>query len=190
MIGVSIELPGWIGPMVERAGRLPSDESRLGLAVEMSRRNVEESTGGPFAAIIVSEVSGAVLGAGVNVVMPSSVAIAHGEVMAIAIAGQKLGSFDLGAREPAGLYTSCEPCMMCMGATIWSGVTRLVIGARDADAAAVGFDEGPKPSDWVVQFETRGIEVVRDLLRADAAAVLDEYLETNGDIYNAKRDKS
>lgn len=190
MTALSIGLPDWLEPMVEQAGNLSNEEARLDLAIRMSRRNVEENTGGPFGAVIVDETSGIVLGAGVNVVMPTSVAIAHGEVMAIAIAGQRLGSFDLGADGPTGLYTSCEPCMMCMGATIWSGVTKLTIAARDADAAAVGFDEGPKPADWLEQFQARGIEVVTDLLRDDAVDVLHDYLDTNGEIYNAKRGES
>ena len=66
----------------------------------------------------------------------------------------------------------------------WSGVTRLVCGARAADAEAIGFDEGPKPRGWIAALERRGIAVVRDVRRADAVAVLRAYAAAGGAIYN------
>jgi hypothetical protein len=74
---------------------------------------------------------------------------------------------------------------MCFGAIPWSGVSRLVCGARDADARAAGFDEGPKLKDWVGALAERGIEVVRDVLHAEATAVFAEYAAAGGAIYNA-----
>lgn len=184
---ITIELPGWIDAVVADAGPLADDDERLGLAIKLARRNVAEGTGGPFGALVVEESSGEVLAAGVNVVVPSSTAIAHAEITAIAIAGQRLGNFDLGGGGRMGLYSSTEPCLMCLGATVWSGVGRLVIGARDEDAAAVGFDEGPKPDRWVEKLATRGIEVTADVLRPQAADVLREYAAVGGPIYNAER---
>jgi len=73
---------------------------------------------------------------------------------------------------------------MCFGAVPWSGVTRLVCGARDEDARSIGFDEGPKLANWVEALEQRGITVVRDVLREQAANVLREYADTGGTIYN------
>ena len=73
---------------------------------------------------------------------------------------------------------------MCLGAVPWSGVTRLVCGARDEDARRVGFDEGAKPADWIGAMESRGIAVVRDVLRAEAVAVLDLYVARGGRIYS------
>jgi tRNA(Arg) A34 adenosine deaminase TadA len=77
--------------------------------------------------------------------------------------------------------------VQCFGATTWSGVRRLVCGARDEDARAIGFDEGPKLPDWVGALEERGISVVRDTCRDEAAAVLRDYAESGGLIYNARR---
>ncbi len=184
---IRIDLPEWLDGAVAQAGALDGDEDRIGLAIDLARRNVTEGTGGPFAALVVEESSGVVLAAGVNVVVPSSTAIAHGEITAIAAAGQRLGNFDLGAKTRTGLYSSTEPCLMCLGATVWSGVSRLVLGARDADAAAVGFDEGPKPDHWPDQLRARGIEVRFDIRRADAAQVLLDYADLGGPIYNADR---
>jgi hypothetical protein len=72
---------------------------------------------------------------------------------------------------------------MCLGATPWSSV-------RDEDASAIGFDEGEKPIQWVPALERRGITVVRDVLREEAASVLRECVENGGEIYNARRGSS
>lgn len=79
---------------------------------------------------------------------------------------------------------------MCLGASHWSGVRRVVCGAADSDAAAAGFDEGPKPDDWVAALRQRGIEVVEGLLRHEAAAVLAEYKLRGGEIYNSLNNQS
>ena len=76
---------------------------------------------------------------------------------------------------------------MCLGAIPWSGVRRVVCGARGADACAIGFDEGAKPADWVAALTGRGIEVLRDVLRDEAQAVLRHYAESGRNIYNARR---
>ena len=95
------------------------------------------------------------------------------------------------ARLPAHeLVTSVEPCAMCLGAVPWSGVRRLVCGARGEDACAIGFDEGAKPADWVRGLESRGIEVQRDVLRAAAVAVLRRYVEEGGVLYNPSSSRS
>jgi tRNA(Arg) A34 adenosine deaminase TadA len=72
---------------------------------------------------------------------------------------------------------------MCFGAIPWSGVRRLSCGARAADAEAIGFDEGAKPRDWVGELARRGIEVVRDVGRKEAVAVLRAYSDAGAEIY-------
>jgi tRNA(Arg) A34 adenosine deaminase TadA len=76
---------------------------------------------------------------------------------------------------------------MCLGALPWSGVARVVCGARDADARAVGFDEGDKPADWVEALQARGIEVLVDVEREAAAALLRDYVARGGLVYNGTR---
>jgi tRNA(Arg) A34 adenosine deaminase TadA len=126
---------------------------------------------------------------GVNLVTAANLSAAHVEIVAIMIAQRVLGNFDLGARgrPPYELVASTEPCAQCFGAVPWSGVRRLVCGAQDKDASEIGFDEGPKMADWVSSLERRGISVVRDVHRAEAAAVLQEYTERGGAIYNARQ---
>jgi tRNA(Arg) A34 adenosine deaminase TadA len=82
------------------------------------------------------------------------------------------------------LVTSCEPCAMCLGATLWSGVRRLVYGAGREDAARLHFDEGPVFPQSYHYLEERGITIVRNLLRDEAVAVLGEYQAQSGTIYN------
>jgi len=81
------------------------------------------------------------------------------------------------------LFTSCEPCAMCLGATLWSGVSRLVCGAAKDDAQAIGFDEGPVFKESYEHLEKQGVSVTKLVLREEAARVLQRY-GTSGMIYN------
>jgi tRNA(Arg) A34 adenosine deaminase TadA len=84
------------------------------------------------------------------------------------------------------LFTSCEPCAMCLGATLWSGVARIVCGATKDDAQSIGFDEGPVFEESYRHLERAGIKVTRNVLRAEAAKVLQRYGGGGcGPIYNA-----
>jgi tRNA(Arg) A34 adenosine deaminase TadA len=180
------EAPDWldVGPLV-----LLTDEARMQHVLRLAARNVAERGGGPFAAGVFESDSGRLVAAGVNRVVPLNCSLAHAETMALARAQQRLGCFDLAASHlpPLALVCSTEPCLMCLGAVLWSGVRRLVCGARSRDAAAIGFDEGPKPRAWVAELEKRGIAVRRDVCRADAAAVLRRYAAGGGPIYNSCR---
>ena len=183
-------LPWWVEEMLgDDPATYPSVEDQMRLVVALASRNVAEGTGGPFAAAVFEIEGGRLVAPGVNMVVPTSTAVAHAETVAISVAGVVSGSFDLGAEgAPAAvLVTSTEPCAMCFGAVPWSGVRRLVCGARDEDARAVGFDEGPKMGDWVERLEERGIEVVRDVYRTDAREVLEAYVRGGGVVYNGRQ---
>lgn len=187
---VSFELPEWVEDLVSGKGEFyPTKEERMRLAIELSRLNTERGTGGPFGAAIFESESGRLLAPGVNLVTTANLSTAHAEMVAIMVAQQVVGSFDLGEEGlPAyELVASTEPCAMCFGATPWSGVRSLVCGGRDEDARSIGFDEGPKMSDWPSALRERGISVERDVLREEAASVLRGYAESGGLIYNARR---
>jgi tRNA(Arg) A34 adenosine deaminase TadA len=155
--------------------------------IKLARQNIDHRTGGPFGAAIFETGSGKLLAPGVNLVEPANCSIAHAEMVAIALAQQTKGSYDLGQGETiCELVTSTEPCAMCLGAIPWSGVRRVVCGARGEDACAIGFDEGAKPADWVGALTRRGIEVTRDVLRDEASAVLNYYHTHGGLIYNSR----
>lgn len=180
------ELPGWCDSIEPGIRTAPIEQVRF--AIDLARRNVTERTGGPFGATIFEMESGRCVAFGVNLVVPTNTAIAHAEIVAIALAGVARGTFDLGAdgQPEMVLATSTEPCAMCFGAVPWSGVRRLATGARDEDARAIGFDEGPKMAGWRAALEERGIDVMTDVAREEGAAVLREYLAAGGDIYNGR----
>ncbi|MDT8408764.1 MAG: nucleoside deaminase [Wenzhouxiangellaceae bacterium] len=189
-VSFTISLPAWCVEFSKTLPeRLQSDHDAMRLAIDLSRRNVVEDTGGPFAAVVSAIDDGRIIAIGVNRVEPDHCSSAHGEIVALSLAQSRLGSFDLSAAEtgPLQLATSCEPCAMCLGAIPWSGIKRLVCGATKADAAATGFDEGERIDDWIGMLNRRGIRVETGILRADAARVLEDYRKRGARIYNPSR---
>lgn len=188
---VTITLPDWTAEFLQgKATHFPDPEERMRLAIELSRWNVERGTGGPFGAAVFEEESGRLVAVGVNRVVPLNCSTAHAEVLALSMAQAKLDQFDLGAPGlPAHeLVTSSQPCAMCFGASIWSGIRRMVYGATANDVESlVGFDEGPLPSDWKQQMTARGIEVVGEMLRDEAREVLALYSQKQGVVYNGRQ---
>ncbi len=186
---LKIQLPNWVESFLNEAGYFQSQiEERMRLVVELSRHNVEQKTGGPFAAAVFDR-QGNLIAPGLNLVLTANCSILHAEIVAIALAQKILGRYDMGdgGRIHYDLVTTTQPCAMCLGAVPWSGVSRLICGARDEDARRIGFDEGSKPANWIGELEHRGIAVVCDVLRKEAAEVLEEYKASGGPIYNAGR---
>jgi tRNA(Arg) A34 adenosine deaminase TadA len=181
-----LQLPDWMKEFLAGAERnFVSIEERMRLVITLSRLNIEHKTGGPFGAAVFERESGKLIAAGVNIVIPANCSIAHAEIMAISIAQQVLGHYDLSSEEMPcyELVTSTAPCAMCLGAIPWSGVRRVICGARDEDARSIGFDEGEKPQNWVSSLESRGITVIQDVLRKEAREVLLQYRDSGGVIY-------
>jgi tRNA(Arg) A34 adenosine deaminase TadA len=174
---IHLTLPPWIGDVADASRPYESDEARVGLAIELSRQNVDRGGGGPFGAAIFDQRSGRLLAVGVNRVLPQSCSVAHAEMMVIMIAQQRLSRHRL--NEDGGHYvlaTSSQPCCQCYGACVWAGIDELLIGARSDDVEELTeFDEGPLPSDWIGELERRQIVVRRDILREQARKVLADY---------------
>jgi guanine deaminase len=105
-------------------------------AIALATTNVTSGRGGPFGAVIVKD--GVVVATGVNLVTATNDPTAHAEVTAIRNACQALGTFQL---EGCELYTSCEPCPMCLAATYWARCAKIFYGCCAADAAKAGFDD-------------------------------------------------
>ncbi|MCI2244790.1 nucleoside deaminase [Xanthomonas sp. PPL568] len=173
---VHLTLPAWIHEAVDPQAAYASDADKVALAIALSRMNVEHGSGGPFGAVVFD--GDRIVAAGVNRVVPHNTSLAHAENMAYMLAQQRVQNFRLNAAlsGPVTLATSSQPCCQCFGATVWAGIDRLLIGARAEDVESLTeFDEGPLPADWVGELNKRGIEVVRDLHRDDARAVLAHY---------------
>ena len=105
-------------------------------AIELATENVHNGLGGPFGAVIVK--NDRIIGEGANLVTATNDPTAHGEIIAIRNACQAIASFSLQA---CAIYTSCEPCPMCLGAIYWARPAGVIYGASAADAAAAQFDD-------------------------------------------------
>jgi tRNA(Arg) A34 adenosine deaminase TadA len=186
----TLHLPDWLEELTARTGHpFPTLEERMRFVIELSRLNIRECTGGPFGAAVFHRDNGTLLACGVNLVLACKCSMLHAEVVALIQAQRTVDSHDMSAAglPPYEMVTSTEPCAMCLGAVTWSGVRRLVCGARREDAEEIGFDEGEKPSAWRDALERRGIEVIQDICREEAVAVLREYRAAGGTIYNPAR---
>jgi len=184
-----LRLPEWTGAfLVDRWEAYQEVEDRMRLAAALARKNIDTGTGGPFGAAVFDMRSSRLLSVGVNLVESSNCSVLHAEVVALILAQQRLGTYDLGAEGMPGceLVTSVEPCAMCLGAIPWSGIRRLVCGAPGKEAEAIGFDEGDKPADWAGSLERRGIEVIRGVLASEAGDVLKRYGSMGGKIYSPR----
>jgi guanine deaminase len=128
-----------LSPLREVEGKLAISAANpefMRRTIALATANVVSGAGGPFAALIVRD--GKIAGEGVNTVTATNDPTAHGEVNAIRAACKALGTFKLTGCQ---LYTSCEPCPMCLAATYWARIDAIYYGCRAADAARAGFDD-------------------------------------------------
>lgn len=185
-----ISLPDWaIEENRKLPDAIPNLEDRMRAVIQFSRLNFEQQTGGPFAAGVFERDSGNVVVVGVNRVVPSNMSSAHAEIVAMTLAQQIVGSFDLGS-DPSKAYqlvVNARPCAMCFGAIPWSGIVDLVVGASGSNIERLtGFDEGPIHPNWQDQLTSRGIQVTEDVLEAEACDVLQAFGESDAMVYNGR----
>jgi tRNA(Arg) A34 adenosine deaminase TadA len=185
---VHLTLPAWVHH-IDASGPFDGDDAKVGFAIDLSRRNIEAASGGPFGAAVF-DANDRLIAIGVNRVLPHACSVAHAEIMAYMLAQQRTQRVRLNESAdglhvgPITLATSSQPCCQCYGATVWAGVDRLLIGARSEDVESLTeFDEGPLPADWPGELERRGIAVVRDVLRDRACEVLRAYGQQGGPSY-------
>ncbi|MDF3129944.1 nucleoside deaminase [Kiritimatiellaeota bacterium B1221] len=157
-------------------------EARMQAVIDWSRGNVERAEG-PFAAGVFNLDNGSCIAAGVNRVISSGCSVAHGEMMALMLAQQTLEVVNLAEKGRFVLTTSAQPCSQCFGAIPWSGVEAMEFGATRDDVEAIGFDEGPCPENWRELLEGRNIRVTGPVMQKEAAAVLQEYARSGGNLY-------
>ena len=183
---ISIELPGWTTQVARYQQVYGTLEERMKLCIELARQNVL-SGGGPFGAAVFESVSGRLVGLGVNLVVPMNNSVLHAEMVAFMDAESRVKSYTLAAEglPEHEVVTTCEPCAMCLGASLWSGVKRIVYGASREDASALNFDEGPVFPQSYEYLRARGIEIVPEVLRDEARAIFKLYRDNQGPIYNA-----
>jgi tRNA(Arg) A34 adenosine deaminase TadA len=147
------------------------DNPFMARAIRLSLNNVLSGQGGPFGAVIVK--NGSVIAEGVNRVTPDNDPTAHAEVVAIREACAKLGTFVL---QDCEIYTSCEPCPMCLGAIYWAHVARVYFGNDAADASRIGFDDSFIYREFGQPFSERKIPMVQ-MMRNEALTAFKAWQE-------------
>jgi guanine deaminase len=145
------------------------DPRFMRMAIEMAIDNVNSGRGGPFAAIIVK--GGEVVATGTNLVTSTNDPTAHAEVTAIREACRRLGSFQLTGCD---VYTTCEPCPMCLGAIYWARPARVYYAATRADAADAGFDDSMIYDELERPVQDRRIPM-RMMLREEALSAFEAW---------------
>jgi tRNA(Arg) A34 adenosine deaminase TadA len=139
-------------------------------AIELARNGMNSNSGGPFGCVVVKD--GMIIGRGNNKVTSSNDPTAHAEVVAIRDACKNLNSFQL---EGCEIYTSCEPCPMCMGAIYWARPAKVYYAGNRLDAAHAGFDDSMIYEELTAPFDKRKIPVV-SLGREEAVQLFEEWI--------------
>jgi tRNA(Arg) A34 adenosine deaminase TadA len=147
------------------------DNPFMARAIQLSLDNVLSGQGGPFGAVIVKD--GKILAEGVNRVTATHDPTAHAEIVAIREACAKLGFFEL---KDCELYTSCEPCPMCLGAIYWARLARIYFGNLAADASKIGFDDSDIYHEFARPHSERTIPMVQ-MMREQALAAFHAWDE-------------
>ena len=146
-----------------------SDEQFMKRAIELARLGMDGGKGGPFGCVVAKD--GAIIGEGNNQVTSTHDPTAHAEVVAIRNACDALGSFQL---EGCSLYTSCEPCPMCLGAIYWARPEKVFFACTREDAASVGFDDELIYNELMLPNADR-IRVMVNLLREEGIELFQEW---------------
>ena len=140
-------------------------------AIELAQRGVDDGLGGPFGCVIVK--NGEIVGEGCNEVTSTNDPTAHAEVVAVREACRNLNSFQLTGCD---VYTSCEPCPMCLGAIYWARPARIFVAGTREDAAAAGFDDELFYSEIEKPNDDRQLKM-ESLLREESQKVFESWLQ-------------
>jgi guanine deaminase len=142
-------------------------------AIKLSRENIQQGKGGPFATVIVKD--GTIIARGTNLVTSTNDPTAHAEIVAIREACRVLGSFQL---DGCDIYTSCEPCPMCLGAICWARPKAIYFANTRDDAAVIGFDDRTIYDEFTRPHSDRKIPMIQ-VLRDEALVAFREWQEKN-----------
>ena len=149
------------------------DEKFMRVAISLAKKGMNKNAGGPFGAIVVKD--GKIISKGYNKVTSKNDPTAHAEVVAIRKACKKLGTFQL---DDCTIYTSCEPCPMCLGAIYWARPKQVFYASNKKDAAAIGFDDDFIYKELEVPLDNRNIPF-KQVLRDEAIPVFNMWAEKN-----------
>jgi len=160
--------------LFNKENNMSNHEKFMQMAIDLAEYNVREGQGGPFGAVIVKD--GMVLARSANKVVPNNDPTAHAEVSAIRLACQELGTYSLAGCE---IYTSCEPCPMCLGAIYWARIDKIYYANTKADAAEIGFDDHFIYQELDLPMSERRLPVVQ-MMRNEALGAFKLWSESEG----------
>jgi tRNA(Arg) A34 adenosine deaminase TadA len=149
------------------------DKTFMSRAIDIAQEGMDSGKGGPFGAVVVH--NGEIIGEGCNQVTSTHDPTAHAEIVAIREACRTLGAFQL---ENCSIYTSCEPCPMCLGAIYWARPERVFFACTRDDAARAGFDDDFIYEELGKSHEERRL-VIMNLMRDEALQVFERWMEKN-----------
>lgn len=152
------------------------DNAFMARAIQLAIENVRSGRGGPFGAVVVKE--GNIVAEAANQVTALNDPTAHAEVLALRLACRKLGCFEL---RGCDLYTSCEPCPMCLGAIYWARIDKVYFACLAADAAKAGFDDSAIYAEFTQPHAEREIPMIQ-MMRQEALAAFRDWAEHPGKI--------
>jgi guanine deaminase len=152
------------------------DNAFMARAIQLSVDNVRTGSGGPFGAVIVKE--GVVIAEAANQVTATNDPTAHAEILAIRQACQRFRFFEL---RSCDLYSSCEPCPMCLGAIYWARIGKVYFGNLAADAAKIGFDDSAIYGEITRPPAEREIPMIQ-MMREEALAAFRMWEQNPGKI--------
>ncbi|MEZ5429539.1 MAG: nucleoside deaminase [Pyrinomonadaceae bacterium] len=148
---------------------IEQDEKFMRRAIELAQNGIDANDGGPFGAVVVKD--GRIVAEGWNQVTSTNDPTAHAEIVAIRKACAELNSFQL---EGCTVYTSCEPCPMCLGAIYWARPERMLFACTREDAARVGFDDEMIYEELQADFPARRIKTI-NFMREEGFSVFENW---------------
>lgn len=151
-------------------------EQYMAEAIDLARQNLDHNNGGPFGCVIVRD--GRIIATGYNEVIHQNDPTAHAEIVAIRKACKILGTYQLSGCE---IFSSCEPCPMCMGAIYWARPDRVYFAASRHDAQKAGFDDAHIYEEIALDPASRKIPTIQ-IMRKEAGEVLDKWTDLGLDI--------
>lgn len=171
LLQITLKMENTTRKYLEETSQFSSEDAKfMEMAIRLSEENIDTG-GGPFGAVIVRD--GEVIATGANRVVPNSDPTAHAEVMAIRNACAKLGTFQLTG---CTVYSSCEPCPMCLSALYWAGVSRICYGNTKDDAKAIDFDDSFIYDQLELSYDERSVKC-EHFMRSDALRAFRKWVE-------------
>jgi tRNA(Arg) A34 adenosine deaminase TadA len=152
------------------------EQENMKIAIKLAQQSIDKQNGGPFGAVIFKD--GILIGKGINQVTALNDPTAHAEVNAIRNACQNLKTFDLSGSE---IYTTCEPCPMCLGAIYWAKIDKIYFAANREDAANAGFIDDFIYKEFSLPWEKRNLESVQ-ILKEEAIKIFENWNKTENKI--------